>query len=79
MLGVAAYFKKEPDGKIRLLLADVESLSESENPDWRHRAFFTSADFDPAALEDLSLTKDQFAEIGENLMIRLITLDKLPK
>ena len=79
MIGVAAYLKQEPDGKVRLLLADVESVGEGENPDWRHRAFFTSADYDAMALEEFSLSKDQFAEIGENLVLRLLTLAKAPE
>ena len=74
MNGVAAFIKEQEDGTIRLVFNDVEASSDSDNPNWKHVVLFTSINYDARALKDLSLSKEQFAEIGENLLIRLLAL-----
>jgi hypothetical protein len=74
MNGLAAFIKEQDDGTISLVFNDVEALSESDSPDWKHTVLFTSATYDASAIKGLSLSKEQFAEIGENLITRLLAL-----
>jgi len=74
MNGVTAYLKQENDQNLKLVLNDVVSTSNGDSPDWQHSVLFTSNDYDKKALRELSLTKEQFAEIGENLIMRLVAL-----
>lgn len=74
MNGVAAFIKDQGDGTFRLVFNDVEALSESENLNWKHNVLFTSNTYDAKALKNLSLSKEQLAVIGENLLIRLLAL-----
>jgi hypothetical protein len=74
MNGVIAFIQEQKDEKIRLVFNDAEASGESENPNWKHRALFTSNTYDADAIKNLSLSKEQYAEIGENLVIRLLTL-----
>jgi len=79
MKGVTAFIKQEDNNQIKLVLNDVNSTSESDNPDWIHSVIFTSNNYDENSLKELSLSKDQYAEIGENLIIRLLALNGLMK
>ena len=79
MKGVAAFIKQEANDEIKLVLNDVNSTSESEATNWTHSVIFTSSNYDENTLRELSLSKEQFAEIGENLMIRLLALNGLIK
>ena len=79
MKGVAAYLKDEGDGKLRLALDDVEAISEKEGTSWKHIVSFTSNSYDANSLKELSLSKEQFSEIGENLVIRLLAMGGLIK
>lgn len=74
MNGVAAYIKDQGDGTFRLVFNDVEASSDSESPNWSHNVLFTSNTYDADSLMNLSLSKEQLAEIGENLLIRLLVL-----
>ncbi|GAB1257901.1 hypothetical protein NBRC116494_24030 [Aurantivibrio plasticivorans] len=74
MEGVVAYIEDE-GGEIKLTFDDV-SCRDGENPStWNKEFLFTSASFDRDAISSLSLSKEQFAEIGENLIIRLLALN----
>lgn len=75
MRGVAAYISEETDGSIRLIFDDVKSIDDSQTPDWQYQALFTSNSYGAESLKSLSLSKEQFAEIGENLVVRLLALD----
>ena len=79
MKGVAAYIKLEPTNEIKLVLNDVSSSSETDNPDWNHDVIFTANTYNEKEFTNLSLSKEQFAEIGENLIIRLLALNGLIK
>lgn len=74
MKGVAAFLKDEKDGSIRLVFNDIEATSAGDSPSWKHIALFTHNDYDAKSLKELSLSKEQFAEIGENVVIRLLAL-----
>jgi len=79
MKGVTAFLKQEPSNEIQLVLNDVISSSEKDNTDWKHDVLFTANAYNEKALIDLSLSKEQYAEIGENLVIRLLALNGLIK
>lgn len=72
MKGVAAFLQVQAHGTLRLVLNDVESLSGSSEPDWKHLTMFTHNDYDADELKALAISKEQFAAIGENLVIRLL-------
>ena len=72
MKGVAAFLRVQADGTLRLVLNDIESISGSSEPDWKHLTLFTHKDYDADELKALSISKEKFAEIGENLVIRLL-------
>ena len=76
MKGIAAFLKQE-EGDFRLVLNDVDAASESENPNWNHHSIFTSKSYDVKSLKELSLSKEQYSEIGEDLIIRLLALEGL--
>jgi hypothetical protein len=79
MKGITAYLKLENDENIELVLNDVISTSETDNTDWTHSTLFTSNSYSENSLKELSLSKEQFAEIGENLIIRLLAVNGLLK
>lgn len=56
----------------RLVFEDVSAGPKSAS--WRHERPYTSKEFERARLIDLKLTKDELAQIGENLVIRLLEL-----
>ena len=74
MKGVVAFIKDQEDGSIRLVFNDVETSSGTDNPDWKHIVHFTSNSYNSKSFKELSLSKEQFAQIGENLVIRLLAL-----
>ncbi len=76
MKGVAAFIKDEKEGSIRLVFNDIEATSAGDSPGWKHIVLFTHNDYDAKSLKELSLSKEQFAEIGENLVIRLLALSR---
>jgi hypothetical protein len=70
--GVVATLHQISDGHFRLTFDDVKSVLTLDAITWRREGLFTYRDFNFSSLRDLSLTKEQFAEIGENLLIRLM-------
>ncbi|WP_317930565.1 hypothetical protein [Halioxenophilus sp. WMMB6] len=73
MKGVVTYLEEIDGGVLRLVMDDVSSSSEGENI-WAREMLFTHNDYDADSLADLSLSKEQFAEIGENLVMRLMAI-----
>ena len=74
MKGVVVFIKELGDGTVRLTFNDVEASSDAHDTDWKHGAPFTSNSYNSHSFDGLSLSKDQFAQIGENLVIRLLAL-----
>lgn len=72
--GVVAYIRVTEGGKIKLTLDDVSSEKQPPTT-WCHEVLFTSNTYDSEAMKSLNLTKEQYADIGENLIIRLLALD----
>lgn len=77
MKAVTVYIQKDKNQEIRMVFNDVVSTSENDNPDWKHDILFTSNNYDEKTLKGLSLSKEQYAEIGENLVIRLLVINGL--
>jgi len=75
MKGITVFVKEDSDGNFRLIFNDVEALSSEEETDWKHSVHFTESTYDSDKMKSLSLKKEQFAEIGENIVIRLMALD----
>ena len=67
MKGVTAYIKKDKNQEIRLVLNDVVSTSENDNPDWKHDVLFTTNNYNERVLRELSLSKEQFAKLAKTL------------
>ena len=74
MKGVVAYIKNEDLENFCLVLDDVEAKSSSANSDWKHTVLFTTKSYDATKLRNLELTKEEFAQIGEDIVIRLLAL-----
>ena len=72
MNGVTAFIQKQKDGTYRLILNDVVASSDTDAPDWKHSILFTYNNYDSASLKDMSLSQEQFADIGQNIIARLI-------
>ncbi|WP_417530848.1 hypothetical protein [Marinobacter lipolyticus] len=73
MKGVAAYIEPA-GGEIRLTFDDMETESVAPTT-WTKTTHFTSNTYPEAELENMSLSKEQYAEIGENLVLRLLALN----
>ena len=76
MNGVAAFITKQPDGNLRLIFNYVSATDTSDTPNWRHITLFTYNDYDPDALANTSLSDADFAQIGQNIVARLIALNE---
>lgn len=74
MKGVAAYIEQAGGEEIRLTFDDVETESVASPTNWTKTTLFTSNTYPEAELENMALSKEQFAEIGENLVQRLLAL-----
>ena len=75
MKGVAAFVKDQGDGSVSLVFNDIVATSLFVGGTWKHVALFTSNSYSVDSFKNLSLSKEQFAEIGENLIIRLLALN----
>lgn len=73
MKGVVTYLEEIDERVLRLVMNDVSSSSKSENI-WTREMLFTQNDYDAGSLSDLSLSQEQSAEIGENLVMRLMAI-----
>ena len=75
MEGVVAYLE-DSENQTRLVFDDVSS-SESAHPDsWRKTVIYTSGAYNRELLDNLELTQEQYAEIGQNVVFRLLALNK---
>ena len=71
-MGVAARLDFNGE-KCRLVFDDVSAPDKAS--EWRRERPFTSKEFDCERLVGLKLTKEELAQIGENLVIRLLALN----
>lgn len=75
--GVAACLRKVSGGKLRLIFDDVVTDNPHHPVNWKTDMLFTFNDYDREKISSLELTKDDFAMIGENLVIRLLVREGL--
>ena len=73
-VGVLVSLGKDSGQTTRLVFDDVSRQSVADATTWDHRALFTVADYSTEQFEQLALSKDDFARIGENVVIRLLAL-----
>ena len=72
--GVVACLTSVDDGKTRLIFDDAQADRERSPTAWAPTALFTWKELDFAQLKDLKLSERELAQIGENLLIRLLAL-----
>ena len=70
--GVVCSLLELEDGKYRLVLDDVSNSQETTKGTWRHEVVFTWKEYDKNEIEDYELSEKELAEIGFNLLARLV-------
>jgi hypothetical protein len=74
--GVAVCLRDLGDGRSRLIFDDVVADDPSERaPVWRHKAFFTHNAYANHQLDNMQLTDQQFQEIGQAIVARLLAIN----
>ena len=74
--GVVACLRQRDDGTSDLVFDDVRADQISNPVSWKFEWFYTHKNFRDEQLDSLSLTADQYREIGENLVLRLLALNQ---
>ena len=77
--GVVASLRATSDGHLSIVFDDVRQQPAADAWAWTHQSLFTAVEYSRRELESLSLTKDQFAQIGENIVMRLVALSRSGK
>lgn len=72
--GVVASLINTSKGHLCLVLDDVRYQLGIGAASWKAEQFFTAREYSEAELVEGSLSKDELALIGENLVIRLLAL-----
>ena len=74
--GIVASFHRLKGGKIRLVFDDVRQMPMLDASGWLHERLYTSAEYDQKTFEDLDLSKEDLAKLAEDLILRLVALEK---
>jgi hypothetical protein len=74
--GVVCCLRELPSGEVRLTIDDVANQSSSTSGSWEHRALFTCKDFEAKAITGLQLSEHELAELGLNILVRLVAHGK---
>jgi len=74
--GVVASLHRLEDGKIRLVFDDVRQMPMLDASGWSHERMHTWTDFDQKTFEELDLSKEELAKLAEDLILRLVALEK---
>ena len=72
--GVVASLLQTSEGHMCLVLDDVQYQLGSGASLWKAKQFFTAREYSEADIVDGSLSMQELALIGENLLIRLVAL-----
>jgi len=72
--GVIASLHQRPDGSYRLCLDDAASDNSARPKRWSPLSLFTFTSIDAATLREMSLSEQELASIGLNLLTRLSAL-----
>jgi hypothetical protein len=74
-LGVVVSLLDRGDGQSRIIMDDVRSQSLVRATAWVFDAFHTHKSHDNAALDNMSLSDDEYRDIGISLVARLLALN----
>lgn len=73
--GILCTLSREPNGRVRLELDDVAMAIEDGMPTrWKVGATFTSTSYPERDVLDVTLPEDALADIGLNIVSRLVAL-----
>jgi len=75
--GVAVCLRRLENGRLRLIFDDVIAESDQWPQSWRSHVFFTENDYDAQLLCTMGLSENQFAQIGEAVVARLLAVNDL--
>jgi len=65
------------NGKLRIVMDDVDNSGKLGQGPWEHRVLVTWKDYDPSDLEDLdSLPESELASFGHYLLARLLAIHR---
>jgi hypothetical protein len=78
-LGVVVSLLDRGDGQSRLIMDDVRSQCPLRATAWDFDAFYAHKSHDNAALDEMTLSNDEYRDIGISLVARLIALNKRVK
>jgi len=70
--GVVCSLRELPSGGVRLIIDDVANQSSRTSGPWEDRALFTCKDFEAEAISELQLSEHELAEVGFNVLARLV-------
>jgi hypothetical protein len=73
-VGIVISAVARDSGRIRLVFDDVAATSTESPQHWRATCLFTWNEYDPADIENMSLSDEDFQNIGENVVARIHAL-----
>ena len=76
--GVVASLLDLGTGNARLNFDDVAAAYPDAGKIWRHQNFFTFSDYPYSSLHDITLSDEQYRDIGIALVARLVALNERP-
>ena len=65
----------EGDGRSRLVMDDVRSEGAANPMTWEFHAFFTQKTLDNKCLDSMTLTDDEYRDIGIAVIARLLAVN----
>lgn len=76
-MGVAVTISPDDNGQTKVILDDISWLPRvGASHAWEHHGLFTFESFNTADLQDLVTDREKLALLGENILIRLLVLNK---
>jgi hypothetical protein len=73
--GVVATLMAVDGDTCRLIMNDVRRGGARGKTSWKQQRFFTHKDLNSKKLNNLTLTPDEYRQIGENLLVRILALN----
>lgn len=74
-VGLIVCLRSVSDVTTRLVFDDAKSDTPKRPAKWKPRTLFTWNEYDSKRLNEMKLSKREYAEIGENLVMRLLALN----
>ena len=71
--GIVVTLEERPDGMLGMVMDTVEKRGGCEPDEWIFQKNFVSLDHPADLMENLQLTRRELAEIGETMMIWLLS------